>query len=56
MRAIRGLLEGTYIVSADRPLSDAEREALPDADRDVSIFLRFAQTRARCPQQRRTFA
>jgi hypothetical protein len=32
------LLEGAYIVSVDRALSAAERAALPDTDRDVSIF------------------
>jgi hypothetical protein len=32
------LLEGTYTVSADRPLTQVERAALPDGDRDVSVF------------------
>jgi hypothetical protein len=32
------LLEGTYTVSADRPLTDAERAALPVPDADVTVF------------------
>lgn len=32
------LLQGTYIVSSDRPLSAAERAALPASDADVTVF------------------
>jgi hypothetical protein len=51
-----GLLEGTYVVSTDRPLSAAETALLPLGHRDVSIFAGSARLAVRPPVATATVA